>query len=276
MAKVEQCFFDHEAAMNTEGGYTSIDVPYLVFELNTDDPEHEALEAVRNFAPVSWHSRVRESIEIDERINDAVMRVRVTYGSVDTDDEQEEEEEPTFSFDTGGGTMHRTQSILTFSRTPANAPDFGGAIEVDNEGNVNGVDVTMPVMYFSETHYFKNSKVTTSYKKRLGELTGTMNGSSFKGYAAGEVLFLGASGTRRGDKRKDLWEISFKFAVSPNQSGLKVGTLTVSKKYGWDYLWVRYADDVAADKKNLIKKPVAAYVERVYRIGDFGGLGIGR
>ena len=24
------------------------------------------------------------------------------------------------------------------------APDFGGAIEVDNEGNVNGVDVTMP------------------------------------------------------------------------------------------------------------------------------------
>lgn len=276
MAKVEQCFFEYDAEMDTNGGYTSIDVPYLVFELASDDPEHEALEAVRNAAPTTWHSRIRESIELDERINDSIIRVKVSYGSVEADNEEEAEEEPTFSFDTGGGTMHRTQSLLTFSKTPNSAPDYGGAIEVDNEGNVNGVDVTMPVMYFSETHYFKNSKVTTSYKKRLGELTGTINGSSFKGYSAGEVLFLGASGTRRGDKRKDLWEISFKFAVSPNQTGLRVGSLSVSKKYGWDYLWVKYADDVAADKKSLIKKPVAAYVERVYRIGDFGGLGIGR
>ena len=62
-------------------------------------------------------------------------------------------------------------------------PDYGGAISVDSEGNVNGIDITMPVMNFSETHYFRASKVTTAYKKRLAELTGTVNNGKFKGYA---------------------------------------------------------------------------------------------
>lgn len=43
----------------------------------------------------------------------------------------------------------------------------------------------------------------------------------------------------------------------------------------WDYLWVRYADKVAEGGKNMVKKPVAAYVEQVYPEGDFGRLGIG-
>lgn len=137
-----------------------------------------------------------------------------------------------------------------------------------------GIDITMPVMNFSETHYFRASRVTTAYRKRLAELTGTVNIGKFKGYAPGEVLFLGASGTRQGNHPDDDWEITFRFAVSPNQTDLKVGDLTVKEKLGWDYLWVRYADDVSEDRKSLIKKPEAAYVERVYQAADFGGLGI--
>ena len=89
------------------------------------------------------------------------------------------------------------------------------------------------------------------------------------------MLFLGASGSRRGKHRDDEWEISFKFAVSPNVSGLSVGPLSIKSKLGWDYLWVRYANEVSSDQKNLIKTPTAAYVERVYESRDFGGLGIG-
>ena len=103
-----------------------------------------------------------------------------------------------------------------------------------------------------------------------------MNIGKFKGYAPGEVLFLGASGTRQGNHPDDDWEITFRFAVSPNQTDLKVGDLTVKEKLGWDYLWVRYADDVSEDRKSLIKKPEAAYVERVYQAADFGGLGVGQ
>ena len=119
------------------------------------------------------------------------------------------------------------------------------------------------------------SRVTTSYKKAVAALTGTVNSSSFRGFAAGEVLFLGASGSKKSKKTSAPWEITFRFAVSANQSGLEVGKLKVSSKKGWDYLWVRYADKVSENKKNVIKEPVAAYVERVYPEGDFGNLGLG-
>ena len=167
-------------------------------------------------------------------------------------------------------------SIRALRRCPElrRTPRITGAISVDSEGNVNGIDITMPVMNFSETHYFRASKVTTAYKKRLAELTGTVNNGKFKGYAPGEVLFLGASGSRRGKHSDDDWEITFRFAVSPNRENLKIGDLTIKEKLGWDYLWVRYADEVSSDQKSLVKKPESAYVERVYQAADFGGLGI--
>jgi hypothetical protein len=43
----------------------------------------------------------------------------------------------------------------------------------------------MPVYNFSETHFFKKSKVSTSFKKKIMELTGKVNNSSFKGFAKG-------------------------------------------------------------------------------------------
>jgi len=81
---------------------------------------------------------------------------------------------------------------------------------------------------------------------------------------------LGASGSKRGD---DEWEITFRFAASPNVTGLTVGDITGVDKKGWEYLWVRYSD--AEDQKVLVKQPTAVYVEKVYESGSFAGLGIG-
>ena len=86
----------------------------------------------------------------------------------------------------------------------------------------------------------------------------------------GEVLFMGASGSKRGD---DEWEITFRFAASPNVTNLTIGDITGVDKKGWEYLWVRYAD--AEDEKVLVKQPTAVYVEKVYESGNFAGLGIG-
>ena len=83
------------------------------------------------------------------------------------------------------------------------------------------------------------------------------------------------AGSLRGNDPTDRWEISYKFAVSPNQSGLTIGANTGIAKKGWEYLWVQYGDDVDATAQVLIKKPVAVYVEQVYPFASFGGLGIG-
>ena len=49
----------------------------------------------------------------------------------------------------------------------------------------------------------------------------------------------------------------------------------MASKKGWEYLWVRYADEEDAAAKMLVKRPIAAYVEKVYEEGDFSQLGIG-
>ena len=274
--RVEEAYSERDQTINAKGEVTEIEIPYLVFEAADEDA---ALAAARSTAASRTVSgMVLDEVEVTERVNKDTWKVKAIYKDEDSDDpdEPDEDEETTsFAFDTGGGTMHRNQSLKTVSKVPNDAPDFNGAIEVDNEGNVNGVDVTMPVLNFTETHTMNGSRVTTSYKKSVAALTGTVNRSGFRGFSAGEVLFLGASGTKRSKKPNAPWEITFRFAVSPNQSGLQVGKLKVSNKKGWDYLWVRYADKVADNKKNVIKEPVAAYVEQVYPDGDFGNLGLG-
>lgn len=277
MARVEEAYSEREQKVNAKGQITEIEIPYFVFEAENEDA---ALSAARaKAASHTVEGMVLDSVEVMERINKDTWKVKAIFadedGGSDDDDSGNDEETSSFAFDTGGGTMHRNQSLKTVAKVPNDAPDFNGAIEVDNEGNVNGVDVTMPVLNFTETHTMNGSRVTTSYRKSVAALTGTVNKSSFRGFAAGEVLFLGASGTKRSKKASAPWEITFRFAVSPNQSGLEVGKLKISSKKGWDYLWVRYADRVSDNKKNVIKEPVAAYVEQVYPEGDFGNLGLG-
>lgn len=114
--------------------------------------------------------------------------------------------------------------------------------------------------------------ISRANKAALFYLTGTVNNSPFRGFEPGEVLFLGASGSKRG---QDDWEIAYKFAASPNVLGLSVGDIAGIAKRGWDYLWIRYADIEDTAAKMLVKRPLAVYVEQVYPYRDFSGLGIG-
>ena len=273
--RVEETYTERDETIDAKGNVTEVEILYLVF--NVAD-ESAALAAARPRVK-SVAGMSLESIEVVERINATTWKVKAVYevddGGESPETDTGDEDATLFAFDTGGGTKHLNQSLKTDGRYPNNAPDFAGAIEVDNEGNVNGVDVTMPVLNFTETHTLSGSRVSTSYKKTLASLTGTVNRSGFRGFSAGEVLFLGASGTKRSKKSSAPWEITYRFAVSPNRAGFKVGDIQVTRKYGWDYLWVRYADKVAEGGKNVVKKPVGVYVEMVYPEGDFGNLGIG-
>jgi len=136
------------------------------------------------------------------------------------------------------------------------------------------VDITVPVYQFGETHYLPDSVVTQAYKATLFGLTGKVNSGSWKGFAAGEVLFLGATGSKRGTGPDADWEITFRFAASPNATGISVGPIGGIGKKGWEYLWVRYADQEDAGSQAIVKRPIAAYVERVYDEGNFSALGI--
>ena len=249
----------------------------LLYRITGTADEAAAIAALKDAAPLLLHGLRRQPVAVEPVHVDTSNPDRCIWtGTVNYAPFERQEPpqtgESVFNFDTGGGTQHITQSLQTVARYPGGtAPDFKGAIGVTHD-SVEGVDITVPVYNFSETHYVAAAEVTTAYKNTLFGLTGKVNSSSFKGLEAGECLFLGASGSRRG---ADDWEITFRFAGSPNRTGLAVGPITGIAKKGWEYLWVRYADAEDTGSHTLVKQPVGAYVERVYEVGNFASLGIG-
>ncbi len=260
-----------ESRLVTTGNSPSAELRYVIRGTNDDVEARSALAAA---APATFDVYgngltfiARDSISIEpvgDNLWDGVARY--SNAAPQTNDS-------VFTFDTGGGTQHITQSLQTvgaYAPPGQTPPNFKGAIGVTTD-SVEGVDITVPVYQFSETHYIDDQLVTPAYKATLFALTGRVNVGPFKGFAQGECLFLGAAGSKRGSGD---WEINFRFAASPNVSGLSVGDIVGISKKGWEYLWVRYADAEDAAAKALVKKPIAAYVEQVYPYGDLALLGI--
>lgn len=244
-----------------------------------------AFTALLEQTPTERGELLRKDDEIEleeiEGVVSGAWLATVPYGVSDQGSgggSQPQAGDSSFAFETRGGTQHVTQSLATVGRykspsVAGNAPNFGGAIGVEGD-TVQGVDITVPIYTFNETHYFATEAVTNLYKAALFNLTGRVNNAAFRGLAEGECLFLGAAGSlRTGDP--GLWEIGFAFAGSPNVSNLTIGDITGIAKKGWEYLWTLYQTAEDTDAKMLVRKPIAAYIEQVYRYGDFTGLGIG-
>jgi len=184
---------------------------------------------------------------------------------------------PVYNFEIGTQTTHVTQAketIGTYVPAGQTAPDFQGAIGVNGE-SVEGTDVNVPTLTWSETWAVPQGTVNDQYLKTIFDVASApVNNAPWRTFDEGEVLFLGASGT---EKDKIDFEITFRFSASPNAQNLTIGTgankITIPAKKGWEYLWMRYQDVVSA--KSLVKQPVAATVVRVYDTSDFSQLGIG-
>ncbi len=183
-----------------------------------------------------------------------------------------ENDEPSFvelSFDTQGKTEHITQSLDT-TIYPGTGDDHGGQIGVTKDG-VEGVDIVVPAFTWTETWIFPNASCTTTYRESLKSLTGTVNDATFRNHSAGEVLFLGARGSR---KNAFQWQIEFSFTAIPNASSLTVGTITGIAKKGHEYMWITW-DRQEVGGEFVASIPRAVYVEKVYQTSSFSSLAIG-
>lgn len=185
--------------------------------------------------------------------------------------------EERFSFRTGGGTEHITQSLGTtsYAVTGVQIPDYQGAIGVNGD-TVQGVDIGARVLEFSITKKFPTGTLNTILPILLYKLTYTVNDAEWRGFQPGEVLFRGASGH---DQNEDGDEITYDFAASPNvELEVVLGNEsfggdpfpTVITKGGHEYLWFVYGNSTSHDAH--VKVPVLAYVEKVYKEADFSQL----
>jgi hypothetical protein len=244
---------------------SNVELRYIVSGTSSD--AEVATAALAN-SPEVYNNLPRESLTFS-RIGAQEWEATVRYATQPATDS-----EPSFTFETGGGTAHITQALATTGvYVPPGfvPPDFRNAIGVSRD-SVDGVDIVVPTYKWTETFRLPPAFVTGVYKSTLFQLTGRVNNFAFRGFQAEEVLFEGARGSRRGTGD---WEITFSFAASPNVTDLTIGNITGIAKKGWDYLWCRYADFEDGDAKMLVKRPIAVIVNRVYPSGNFSLLGIG-
>jgi hypothetical protein len=205
---------------------------------------------------------------------DGTYEVRVRYALPNAATAPEDTISDSFEVAVSPVPVLQSRSTISFWPDVEATPRFNGAINVDVEGHVGGVEWPPSTpQVFSRSAVVEASRITETYYRTMSALVGRVNAAAFMGFEASEVLFLGASGSRRGIDADDPWEITWKFAVSLNAVDIHVGPdITVDAKAGWDYLWVYYRPTTDADAKMLIPRPRSAYVERIAQDGDFGDL----
>lgn len=173
----------------------------------------------------------------------------------------------TWSFDTGGATV----KIKAAKEHIASYPDDGdwhkGAIGVKGDGEVEGVDIVIPALALTVTFNHPSGIVTLDYAKQLAAATGTTNSASFLGFDAGELLFLGASGS---DGSEAAASVAFKLAASQNVTDLSFGDITSIVKQGHHVAWVEFEDGV--DTGEAVRPPKRVHIERVYGESNFASV----
>lgn len=245
----------------------------LPFAITGAVDEADAMTALLASAPATYSGLARHTYHLRETEDPTIFEAEVEYGDPDTSGEIGTS---SYNFEVSSNTTHIThskQTVANYVKSPYTALDFQSAIGVTSGlKEVSGCDILTPAYSFSETHILADSFVTSSYKASLAGLVGKVNGSSFKGFNAGEVLFIGARGSKRG---YDRWEVSYNFMASQNASGLVIGTITGIDKKGWEYLWVYYSSEEDTAGKRLVKRPYQVVIEQVYDYANFSGIGIG-
>lgn len=272
MSTVSESYEAHTKKIDARGSITSAEIGYLVFDAANED---EALLAVLSSAPSVQGAVPLASIEIESRENETTFKVKAIYERDDSggsfSNADEEDESSTLSFDCGGGTKHLTHSIR--QRQVKGDLSAGGAINwngrFDSEMQIAGLDVPTAQLRETYTKTMSISALTTSYKRKVASLVGKVNSGTFKGWNAGEVMFLGMSFSTPA-KQAEKVTVTFHFSIQPNERAVVAGE-EVEKK-GFEYAWAIQSFKAEGSTPKLEAENI--YVDQVCESDSFSALGL--
>ncbi len=253
---------------------SSPDSATLHFLLTGTNSERTARVLAAGHSAAMYDALYRTGIAINE-VGAMLWDVTVTYGA--KKNKELEAGDSSWSFDTTGGTKRITQTlehISDYQPAGKGVIDNNGAIGVNENGDVEGMDVIDYSFKWQEKHNLLLADFSWTYTNILAAVTGKVNRAAFRGYAAGTVLFEGAAG---GQSAKDplLLEVTYNFRHSRDGVNLTAGDIANINKGGHEYLWIQYDTTDDAVGKKLAKQPRQANIEEVYLDDDFSLLGIG-
>lgn len=274
-------------ARQGEGGTTS-DERRRRYMIQDALDEAEALHALDLESPPTLDGLPRDPLSVEEvEDNTGLWFASVTWKSASassgSDSNMPPEGTETFSFQITAQSQKIMQSLSTtasYSYTGSETPaDFGGLIGVNINGDTNTIDgLDLQVPSFSFSRHIIKTNVNSTYIRTVADLVGTVNAVAFQSFDPGEVLMVGARGTKRGALK---WDLQFDFLRERNRSDIFVGNaggiyyIGPITKLGWEYLWVFTVEvpyDYGGGAEIRKTAPSWAYVEHVYRMADYSPL----
>jgi hypothetical protein len=180
-------------------------------------------------------------------------------------------------FDFGSETQRIKYAYATTAYKRTTSPalpdvDLNEAINWKKGEGVEGVDIPSPTFSVRITNQYAASEVGANYFAALAAARCTVNSDPFWGWEAGEVLFLGATGSHDEGEQYP-WTITFSFAFNDNVTDADLPGITGVAKKGWEYLETVSADGLNTD----VIEPALnyAYVHQVHKETAFSSLNVG-
>lgn len=204
----------------------------------------------------------RENIRVEEAA-DSLYYVSVTYGQ-----RKNEVGQYRISGTTTGGTLHISHSLETVDSYPGpgidEAPDHKQAIDLDKDMQPRGTTFVVPALRLSYSFKHPAGSVNEEFGRNLARVTGRCNEDAWHGFEPGEVLLLGADFSDGSDCEA---EVTYHVVAEENLNDLVISGVEGIAKSGHDLLWVWWGKGVDGGKPAA--KPIAIYVERLYRRANF-------
>jgi len=253
-------------------------IPFLVKDATSDIDARDATIAyiATNYA-TGWDGLPFKDVTIDDDLAYHLgIFICTGHFSLDKPEPPETNDiEVTFDFATETQRIYERLPGTTTTVYPSGDDIQGRINQPDPEGPTEGADVLVPAASFQLTWYAPVASITSAYRKTLLETVACVNNATFYLHAAGEVMFAGAAGRRRSI---DDWELTFRFLVKQNRTGVTIGSgahqITGIAIQGWQVLHAQYAQEENAQNRPS-QFPEKAFVDTVYPSADFSVLGIG-
>ena len=183
--------------------------------------------------------------------------------------------------------QYTAKNTTSYARLGDVAPNFQGAINVNKDGEVEGLDTIVPALTISVSQRYAGASLTPAYMLGCANLIGKYNNHELMGFPAGTLQLTASDGAlsfdipnpnQSGADPTDFpaadRELSHEFLYSPNLTGITIGEITGINKLGHQYMWTLWYDKL--DSGKVFRAPRAVYVQDLYNVepASFAPLGL--
>ena len=269
-----------ERTLEHSGNCLNATLHYLVSDCPEGDQSDAAIALTAATAPEKIGNAIRKNIRLTGVYREGVYALEVNYALPDAAISPAQQRVSRKAGDRRWSFEVKTVSRLisqgkelvracsgTDNITP---PDPGTLLEwdgsFDGSSEISGAYAKIPEITECCVATFPSGRINTAFRKKIFSVVGKTNSRTFRSWAPGEVLLLGAVQDEeyRNAANDDLVDITFRFGIRQNHD-CTFGAVTITDAGGWNVLWT-------INRRDPVKNSSAVcgiYETRIYDRANF-------